>query len=382
MKDLQKKVLLNSRLGYGPKYVDTDLKLVYNNAAFESVKRAARLEMLSEEMRILYVAMTRAREKLILLGACKGMKQQIEKCALGAEQCTIPGALTSQADRYLDWILAALLPHPDAALLRQIGEVDIAPQSNAYGRFSIHYTQADDLYPEQLIEEKAAETESVIPQKPELLQYSYAYEAERALPAKVTVTEIKRRQQETEPDSVYLYPRPAFLREGSGRLTAAEAGTALHTVLEVLDYQHCTSRELIEQQLYDTVQSGRLTPKEAETVSVASLFRFMQSEIGQRLKAASAVEREVSFSLLTQADALLSMPGQVLMQGMIDCVLFEEEGMSILDYKTDRGTTPEAIAERYRIQLDCYAMAAEALFSQKVQHKYLYLFHYDKLIEL
>lgn len=383
MQDLQKKVLLHSRLGYGPKYVDTDLKLVYNNAAFESVKRAARLEMLSEEMRILYVAMTRAREKLIMLASCRGIKQQIEKAALGAGGTTVSGALTSQAERYMDWILAALLPHPDAAALRQIGEVDVAVQTAAVGHFSVHYTHADALYPEtQVVEEAAAASPVVEPQKPSLLQYTYAYEQEGALPAKVTVTEVKRRMQEPEPDSVYLYPRPAFLREASGKLTAAEAGTALHTVLEGLDYQRCQDAKSVEQQLQESVQSGRLTQREAESVSVAQVLRFMQSPIGRRLQTAHNVRREVSFSLLTSAEMLLAMPGQVLLQGMMDCVLFEDEGISILDYKTDRGATPEELAERYRVQLDCYAMAAEKLFSQKVVHKYLYLFHYDRLIEL
>lgn len=380
--DLQKKVLMHSRMGYGPKFVDTDLKLVYNNAAFESVKRAAKLEMLSEEMRILYVAMTRAREKLIMLAACKDMKQQIEKSALGASGKTVSEALTSRAERYSDWILAALLPHPDAAILRQIGEVDVPQDATAFGRFSIHYTHADDLYPELAAEAETTAVSCPVPQRPLLLDYTYPFESEGTLPAKVTVTEIKRRRQEPETDSIYLYPRPAFLREGSGKLTAAEAGTALHTVLEGLDYHRCDNIQNLQAQIDAAVQSGRLTEKESETISAQKLLRFMQSPIGKRLQYAETVRREVSFSLLTSAQELLMQPGQVLMQGMIDCVLFEKEGISILDYKTDRGKPPEELAERYRVQLDCYAKAAETLFAQKVMHKYLYLFAYDMLLEV
>ena len=110
--------------------------------------------------------------------------------------------------------------------------------------------------------------------------------------------------------------------------------------------------------------------------------RFVDSPIGKRLQAAEKVRREVSFSFYMDAEPFFGAKGQVMLQGMIDCVLFEEDGISIIDYKTDRGESPAELVERYKLQLDCYAKAAEIMYGKPVIHRYLYLFHFDDYIEV
>ncbi len=383
-KDLQEKVLIHSELGYGPLYVDTDTGLTYQNAARSAIREQIYMESLSEEMRILYVAMTRAREKLILLGSGKDLAAQLKKCAIAPINQQVSGAVALLADSYLHWIFMALLPHPDAELLRNLGEVTIQKPVQASGCFAVSLVGAETLVmpePEMQQETEGVEEERLGALLP-LLQSNYAYQSETELPAKVTVTEVKRSLTETEPDAVYLYPRPEFLKPHKTKLSAAEAGTAMHTVLERLDYQKCSSVPEISSQLADMVAAGVLTEEEKMAASAEKLFIFMQSDIGKRLQRAKQVLREVSFGIGAEAKELLHKEGTVMLQGMIDCVLFEEEGISILDYKTDKGPSPNAIAERYKIQLDCYEKAAEVLYGQKIRHRYLYLFAYDICLDV
>lgn len=383
LQDTRDKVLIHSDWGYGPQYIDTDMGIVYGNGARSVVKQAMLAETLSEEMRILYVAMTRAREKLILLAAVRKLAGKVEKFGLAAGQKMVSASLTSCAGSYLDWILMALLAHPDAEVLRRLTDSRLPVSYTAGGRFHIEIKEADSLFPVQAeAVSPAVETPTENVPLPTLLDYQYAHAAGIQLPTKITVTEVKRRLYEPEPDSVYLYPRPQFLREHSGRLSPAEAGTAMHTVLERLDYGRCRTREEINLQLQELRQQEILSAAEAAAVSGEALLGFMRSTIGERLRRADRVLREVSFGISTEAEPIFEIPGQVMLQGMIDCVLFEGESISILDYKTDRKGTPEELAEQYRVQLDCYARAAERLYGKKVAHRYLYLFHHQQLLEL
>lgn len=383
MMDLQGNVLIHGDLGYGPQYIDTDFGVVYNNAARAAVKQAMHKETLSEEMRILYVAMTRAREKLIMLGSGKGMAEQIKHYAPGSGDKQVSGHFVLEAKSYLQWLFMALLSHPDGTLLRELSETEAITPTGDVSRFSIELIDADDLSlpgeeENEEKEENVAASDAVLP----MLSYEYAYQTETDLPAKITVTEVKRLKEELEPDSVYLYPRPEFLKTQTGKLSAAEAGTALHSVLEYLDFHNCESLSAVSEQIQTLENNGFLNKEEASSVSAEKIFAFMQSELGARLKNAVAVKREVTFGILADAGELLGKTGQVMLQGMIDCVLFEEDGISIIDYKTDRIGTPEEISERYKIQLECYKKAAETLYGKKVLHSYLYLFSQGKWIEL
>ena len=156
----------------------------------------------------------------------------------------------------------------------------------------------------------------------------------------------------------------------------------MHTVLEHLDFSGCGTLQAVCDQIISMQTGGFLTKEEADAVPAEQIFAFMQSELGKRILSAKSVKREVSFGIPADAEAIFGIPGQVMLQGMIDCVLFEEDGISIIDYKTDRIGTPEEISDRYKIQLACYKQAAETMYGKKVLHSYLYLFSQGKWIEL
>lgn len=383
LQDTTKSILIHSDWGYGPKYVDTDLGLSYGNIARTVVKHAMVYEALSEELRILYVAMTRAREKLIMLASGKKLDSIAKKYLSATTQHPVLPVLTGQAQRDVDWLMMALMSHRDGALLRELAEAEPVSLPSSYGRFRIELVEADSLFPqeeEMVQEEQTAEKETGC--LPELLRYQYAYCDGVALPAKLTVTELKRKYTEQEPDAVLLYPRPRFMMSEEGKLTRNEIGTAMHTVLEWLIYEQCGSVLEIKEQVQSLVNRGILSPEEAETVDCNSLFSFMESPIGKRLIMADCVKREQSFAIMTDAEPIFGIKDRIMLQGTIDCLLFEGEDISILDYKTDRKGTPEEIAKLYAIQLESYAQAVETMYGKAVKHKYLYLFHFGQLIEI
>ncbi|MBE7034900.1 MAG: helicase-exonuclease AddAB subunit AddA [Ruminococcaceae bacterium] len=384
MRDTYEKVLIHDEFGYGPKYIDTDLGISYENAASQAVKQAMKAETISEEMRILYVALTRAREKLILTGAGKDIAFVVQECALGVYNGKVSAGFAQTASSYLDWILMALFSHPDGAALRDRVDMEFGNLAERLGRFRIELYQEEELIPEtvQRLEEEKNPQKDLSEQLMSQIDYQYAFADSLAFPAKITVTELKRKMQEQEEDAVYLYPRPLFLMKHKGGLKATEIGTAVHSFMERLDYRRCQSEAELLEQLNELESQNILSREEAAAIPILKIKRFVDSPIGKRLQAAEKVRREVSFSFYMDAEPFFGAKGQVMLQGMIDCVLFEEDGISIIDYKTDRGESPAELVERYKLQLDCYAKAAEIMYGKPVIHRYLYLFHFDDYIEV
>lgn len=384
LQDLKEKVLIHNKLGYGPQYIDGELGLTYESPARALVKQVLKQENYSEEERILYVALTRAREKLFMLAAGTDLQKQLSKHVLVPPSGNIPGMLVLEASSYLDWIFMALLSHPDAKALRDRLEFDAKEDIAAVGRFLISFMQAEDLlcvpaeHEQEGTEQNEVKREALL----SLLEGSYAHQAQTNLPAKISVTELKRKFNEEDGESLYLYKKPAFLKRKTGTLQGAEAGTAMHTFLEYLDYKKTDSETDISMQLGELVSVGTLTQEEADAISPALVYGFMESVIGERLKKAKEVKREVSFAYHVDAEPIFGISGEVMLQGIIDCVIFEEDGISVLDYKTDRVHDEEKIKKQYSVQLDCYRKAAERIYKLPVKHTYLYLFDKEKLLEI
>jgi len=305
LRDLYEKVLIHSELGYGPQYIDTDLGLVHESAARTLIKQTLKRESLSEEERILYVALTRAREKLILLAAGSKLSAGINRAAIVPFKGTIPGVLALEAGSYLDWILMALLSHPDGTVLRDMSEVDVKVNSNAIGHFAVHLLSSGDLefqVSKELEEEIDFEDDAELQHLLSRLEAQYPFESETALPAKITVTELKRKFADEEPEAMYLYPRPDFLKKQTSKLTAAEAGTALHTFLEHLDFNGALDMRGISEQMDALVMCHILSKIEAESIALDKVLRFVQSNVGKKLRTARKVCREVSFGFNIDAE--------------------------------------------------------------------------------
>ncbi|WP_144470095.1 helicase-exonuclease AddAB subunit AddA [Bacillus safensis] len=410
MMDLNQSYLLDKELGFGSKYIHPELRISYATLPLVAMKKKMRKELLSEELRVLYVALTRAKEKLFLVGSVKNQVKALSKWqnAATGEDWLIPDFERYQSKTYLDFIGPALIRHQAmSSILEETGNVVLSHPSV----FTISFTQASDLLKEDMSLEKKQQDEVVqalmdgLPVEgygdadekvAERLSWRYPYLAASQVGTKQSVSEIKRMKEIQDEYSVpsslrkartTLYDRPAFMKKKA--LTAAEQGTAMHTVMQHIplpsDVLYDDSR--IQQLLDSLQQRDLLTNEQVQSIDQEGITAFFSTSIGQKLQKADWVKREVSFSMVLPVKEVYShidAEGEpVLIQGMIDC-LFETDGkLYLLDYKTDRvqgrytgGLKAAApiLKKRYETQIALYAKAVERLTNRTLEEKILYFF--------
>ncbi|HEU5139568.1 MAG TPA: helicase-exonuclease AddAB subunit AddA [Bacillales bacterium] len=414
--------MLDKELGFGTKYIDPKLRISYPTLSMMAMRRKSEMEMRAEEMRVLYVALTRAREKLYLVGTVKDAEKTITQWAQQAihQGWSLPDYARATAKGYIDWIGPALLRHRDSGPLREmIGlEAPANKMANDVSTWGMSVIRADELDETEMEPQEGREDienalkefrpvpiESDEKEKVhERLAWTYGRLEATTHMSKQTVSEIKRQRESltnTEgTDTSYIRKfrspiaeRPRFLQEK--KLTSAERGTAMHTVMQHVDLVGPMSDAKLQDTVDRLVVNEMMTEEEAEVVDLKPLFHFFQSELGRRMLAAPRVEREVPFSLAISADQAYpdwpEMDETVLVQGVIDCLIEDEEGLVLLDYKTDgihgrfvngfEGAKP-VLADRYRLQLDMYARAVEQIWKKPLKEKYLYFFDGGHLLSM
>ncbi len=403
--DFDTPVLVHPSMGLGPRRVDLERKIRYSTLARQAVEEKTRQENLAEEQRVLYVAMTRPKEKLILIDSMYYTETRLRKLASLAA-CPVPPETVAACRNFGDWLLLPLLCRPEAAELRdrpwegtlaerrgRAWEGTLYDGPTASWKVFLHYSEGYREVPARsALAEEAQETEP--PFDPALLSYSYPYQRETVLPAKLTATQLKGRllDQEIAEDAAhtpYLRPlsQPKFRRESHG-LTPAERGTATHLVLQYLDFQNND----ISAQVEALRARGLLTPEQAEAVDRASLRRLMSSSLAEELRAAEQAGqtplREYRFTLLVDAksyDPAAAEGDSILLQGVVDCCFETGAGLTVVDFKTDHVRTQEELQERaehYRPQLEAYSVALEQVLEKRVSRRVLYFLTAGKAVEL
>lgn len=392
-------LLLHSRLGAGIPLIDIENRVRYPSFIQTGIKERIWQESLAEELRILYVGLTRAKERLFLYGGIDKLEEAIKQWQSLAA-CTEPafpdGQLRSTRS-FMDWLGPALARHPqnlfdespkpelpDSASqwLVRIHDTLEAPLDIREGEEECRFENQDESVPEHSLEEWYHWTD-------ERLSWQYPYPQAVHQVAKTSVSELKRRfswhQEEladipVKPRSAGDYTRPKFLQT-IHKLTPAERGTALHAVMEHLPLEewakwwYAASTEEQKKQLEHLFESLVLreiiTAEQLETLSAEQFICFLNSPLGKRLLAAKEVRREVPFTLTL-------LPTGVLIQGVIDGLILSPDRKSaeIFDYKTDQVKyleSPEKILiERYAMQLSLYSLAVERLLSVRVARATIY----------
>lgn len=411
LQDMNKGVLLHQELGFGPDVVDYMTRVSWPSAAKQAIREKIKTETLSEEMRILYVALTRSREKLIITGIVNDAEKVVTKwfsqaCCNGSK---LPDYEILKGNNYLDWIGPALIRHKGCGELR-----NYAASGNEYkgqliddsSKWIIKKWDKNDIknsraaekhdesgflqWLEALDGSNASEYADEVSRR---MSWEYSFSRLTNIPAKLSVTEIKRRYNTTgseDADSKQIYlpslvKKPAFLEEKKG-LSAAEKGTVLHFVMQHLDFNNLD----IASQIQAMVTKDLLTMQQAQSVDIERISRFFNSQIGKRLLSSSAFYREVPFNIeipCTEVypDMKVEYSNEsILLQGVIDCYFEEQDRIILLDYKTDfvpQGGE-DAIRDRYRLQLSYYARALEMLTGKRVAEKYIYMFWNCELLEI
>ena len=350
------------------------------------------LDSLGEELRILYVAFTRAKEKLIITGTIPNLEKKLAAYAIvrTQEQEELTFGRLSKANTYWDWLLPALE--------RLAEDVPIVKKILTFA----------DIVREEVAEETAGRiTKTMLEQWDtrtvydsemqevlnEQFSYRYPYDHSRRQKLKYTVSELKKRIYlsealdgdadefgETpfeEPDVVPLVPK--FLQEEE-EITGASRGTAYHRLMELLDFSREYDAETLAEALENCVKEGKMKQDMADCILIKDILGFLQSPAGQRMQEAAKKKKlwkEQPFVL--GIDAKEINPGEqegekILVQGIIDVYFEEDDGLVVLDYKTDRIFTAEELAEKYHAQLDYYGKALEQMTLKKVKEKILYSF--------
>ena len=385
-------ILVHSELGFGAKVRDLQRGIQYPSMERQAIAARVRREMVSEELRILYVAFTRAKEKLIITASSGRLKASLEKWARLAAMERLPDYAMGAVREPLAWILAPLLRHPAAACLREYVDIDIPLDVDAPEVFEVEVRKSESctVGAEKVpIEESGSAAGELTVAPP--LEYPAAFLAE--LPAKLTATRVKHTYKAEEAaENTPPPPREVKLRRpffDEKPLTVSERGTAHHLFLQFARYEDLDTREGVEQELARLRMLKILSAQQAEAVDPEKILAFFHSSLYREVFSESTVRREFKFSVLLPAerfypDAAEAPEEEILLQGVIDCLLETEEGFTIVDFKTDRVTQSSAKtrAETYRGQLEAYRMAVETIFEKPVLRQILFFLSASVEIEV
>ncbi len=384
LKDASKTIVWDVQAGLGIEYVDTRMRVRYPTLSRTLVGMKLKKDMISEEMRLLYVALTRAREKLIITSTYRGNENVFKKIVRRADG-SIPQAYIRSRNNYREWLVAAFLTHPGAVNLRNFCDVpeSAADKSTGFDLKTFIYEFADDVPAISSIdtiaaEQTAEEFADIDKQVFERLSYIYPNLEGSRLPVKLSVSEVKRMQAE---EAEYV-PLIEALQNSEmlehDKISGAERGTVVHFVMQWLSPGEINSAEDVKLCINKMVAEQIITKAQNEAVDCDKIAEFYASEIGQRLKNAVRCEREFSFYTRESADEIYGngATGDILLQGTIDCFFIEEDGtVVLLDYKTDiakNRETARTIAKKYDVQMKYYRRALRDILGKEPDEAYLY----------
>jgi ATP-dependent helicase/nuclease subunit A len=391
--DEREPLLFHPKLGVGPKLLDRELRIEVPTLARTAVQLKLERERRAEELRLLYVAMTRARERLVMVMSFRKAFQDLNKLLEQASPRPEPELLSLQGS-VGRWMLLPILCRSDAgALWRESRpETVIQPEDS----WDIRLVQADEscFAPSEKIEEQQAAAPA--PEDADLLRglnWRYPGQELALLPSKVTATQLKGRQLDEEAaedaprDLLPLeFRRPDFAQKGR-KLTAAQAGSAVHAVMEHIDLNRAADPAQVGEEIDRLVQQGHLTAEQGAVVRPAEVALFWASELGRAAAASPALRREFKFSILAPAGDFY--PGtaegeQVLLQGVVDCCFEDGDGMTVVDFKSDRVKAGEesTAAQQYRPQVEVYARALEQIFHIPVRRRVVWFLRTGNGIEI
>ena len=414
--DVRSPVVLHMEYGIGLDYVDPKSRVKFAVLKKRAMMRRMRSEMLGEELRVLYVAMTRAKEKLILTGTVRSLEKEVPKWyekAFSSSEKLSYDALFS-AGSCLDFLMPALLRNSCCeTLLKRLGlEAPVSdPLYLIPSGIQVKVTAAMDMVWEKTGQELKRqeqleqwrkvlqrtgkeETPKESPEASMLWEGAYPWKRYENLPVKLSVSELKKQKnkigdeasKELYEDAPVMPLIPRFLSDQKST-SGSVRGDAYHRLMEMLDFAIVPEREFLEKEILGLIESGRFSREEYELVDPEDILLLLSSSLGRRMAGAcrkGLLFREQPFVLGLPAGEVrpeyADSGEQLLIQGIIDAFFYEGEELVLLDYKTDRLYREEDFENRYRIQLDYYKKALEQITEKRVKEIYIYSFTLEKAI--
>ena len=391
MADIQKQVLCHKDLGLGLTHTNTLQRVRFPTIAKRAIAAKISQESISEELRVLYVAMTRAKDRMIMTYAASKLDERLKDIALRLDMSDRE-LLTSHVSCPGSWVLLTALQRTEAGEFFNLADKPACTQVQD-DPWLVRVLQAQQIQNEAAAEEQEAEeiTQETLERMRRGLAFHYANETATRTPSKLTATQLKGRskdQEAAEFTGTAQTRKLEFATPCNWKNVAkgTQIGNAFHHVMQYLDFSKCCHTASICQDLERMVTSGLITQEYVDVVDVEKIKRFFQTPLGQRLLQGKEVLREFKFSILE--DAQTYYPGitndKILLQGVIDCALIEDDGITVLDFKTDH-ITESNLGEKvagYREQVCTYARALSEIYEKPVTEMYIYFFSAEKLISI
>ena len=416
LQDLNSKILLHPELGIGVKYIDYDMQITYDTLSKRAIKNKMKIETLSEEMRVLYVALTRAKEKIIITGLAKKEKQ--DKMLENVEKYDeLNIMLLSKSKSYLDWITLVHLYYEQT--MESLATWNVLQKEDIIKMCATQEPEKEENKTDEILKKlnefKIEDVKANEIQK--LLEYQYKYSDATIIPTKTSVTEIKemkksalgekskkeaentkmkqcvfREENESEKENIVSkveFPKPKFLQsDEKTEISNAEKGTLIHLCMQKLDinkkeYTIQDVKELLDK----LVAKKTITEQEANAINIKKIYQFTKSNIWQEMTEAQVVEREKPFYINIPAQEIYEkdLEEKVLVQGVIDLYYISSNGELVLvDFKTDYvpDKNEQILIERYSSQLQLYKRALESATGKRVDKTYIYSTYLEKEIKI
>ncbi len=400
MQDLNDNILLHQDIGFGPTIMDTTRKIKYSSIAKDAIKLKMKQETLSEEQRILYVALTRAKEKLYITGRSKDFTKYVQDKnkvleMYESENIKLDAKLMKKANSYLDWIMYVYLFNQGRTItlkgeqykLSDIITLNVSNKKDLLKALAKEeVVEQIDLKEkiEQILKNKSDEENKKSDQAlKELLEWKYDYIVDTTLPTKSSVTKIKQEKikleemlkgiesEEVEYKKSYT---PKFMQEDK-KISNAEKGTLVHLCIQRLDERKDYELKDIQNMILNLVEKEIITQNEADAIDVNLIYQYTKSQLFEELRQAKEVHKEQPFYINIPAKDVVSeaenSKKNILVQGIIDLYYIDKnDNLVLIDFKTDyisnEPNAKEKILEKYKVQLEIYKTALEQALGRKV----------------
>lgn len=388
LKDLREKILIHQEIGFGPNYENSELKIEYPTLAKEAIKMVSKRESISEEMRVLYVALTRAKEKLIITGIEKDLQKSIEskekelQIYESEDNSKINSKILENYKSYLDWIELVYLKNKIRN--SDIFEFNVISKAEILNQTVESEAERKDVLKD--IANKKVSKENMEKIK-NILEWEYKYKDSTEMPSELSVSKIKELSKDKTEEKIGItLKKPNFLIEKT-ELTPAEKGTIMHLCLQKLNYKEEYNLEKLKNMVNNLVNKEIVLPKEAESVNYNKILAFLSSNIWKEMQTAKVVEQEKAFYLNLKANEIYqnNAEDEILVQGIIDLYyITNNDELVLVDYKTDyvENNNEQSLEDKYNIQLEIYKKALEESLNRKVDKVYIYSTWLNKEIEI
>lgn len=404
MQDLNDSILMHQDIGLGPKYINFENRIEYNTLAKEAIRINSYTETLSEEMRILYVALTRAKEKLIITGikkdAEKSLKEKENLLELykNKDNHKINSLLIKKYKTYLDWLELVYLKnidniddifgmeiHKKDEILKNIGRNGEKSQKEQANFIEKIKEKSNEIYNEE---------DDIINK----IKWKYQYTDSILIPTKTSVTKIKELENEKilsleEKEEIkniqeykVLTNKPKFLSDEE-KVTNSERGTLMHLCVQKMNEKEEYDINKIEDMINDLYNKDVITKVQKDAIQVNKLYEYTKSNLWNELREAKEIHKEQPFYINISAKDIFDLDTNenILVQGIIDLYYINNNNELILvDFKTDyiKNGEEAVLIKKYSKQLEIYQKALEQSLDKKVEHIYIYSMVLNKCIEL